>query len=154
MKQKKRWASSVIHLRTFAKSSFSDSDTLSFPTLGLVLWWFSVGFLHSCFICLSCTQRDTVMASLCEFVEQETGASPRSKLSITSESSLASVASLSMPLVRSFLLFQHFCLRTIQLYWFLFWLMIFSVIRFRRLFYQQTSDVVTAKRKSPTLCPG
>ena len=42
------------------------------------------------------------MASLFEIVEQELGASPRSKLSITSESSLASVASLSMPLVRSY----------------------------------------------------
>ncbi|CAA7045865.1 unnamed protein product [Microthlaspi erraticum] len=44
------------------------------------------------------------MASLCEFVEQETGASPRSKLSITSESSLASVASLSMPLIQEIVL--------------------------------------------------
>ncbi|XP_048603580.1 uncharacterized protein LOC106442519 isoform X5 [Brassica napus] len=38
------------------------------------------------------------MASLSEIVEQEVVASPRGKLSITSESSLASVASLSMPL--------------------------------------------------------
>ncbi|KAG5380327.1 hypothetical protein BRARA_G02512 [Brassica rapa] len=44
------------------------------------------------------------MASLSEIVEQELGASPRSKLSITSESSLASVASLSMPLIQEIVL--------------------------------------------------
>lgn len=54
------------------------------------------------------------MATLSEIVEEELGASLRSKLSRTSETSLASVASLSMPLV-SHLLFQHFCLRMIQL---------------------------------------
>ncbi|KAG2322217.1 hypothetical protein Bca52824_015430 [Brassica carinata] len=44
------------------------------------------------------------MASLSEIVEHELGASPRSKLSITSESSLASVASLSMPLIQEIVL--------------------------------------------------
>ncbi|CAN6996383.1 unnamed protein product, partial [Brassica oleracea var. botrytis] len=49
-------------------------------------------------------QRDTVMASLSEIVEQEVVALPRGKLSITSESSLASVASLSMPLIQEIVL--------------------------------------------------
>ncbi|KAJ0242851.1 hypothetical protein HA466_0201180 [Hirschfeldia incana] len=40
------------------------------------------------------------MASLSEIVGKEVVASPRSKLLITSESSLASVASLSMPLIQ------------------------------------------------------
>ncbi|KAF8108246.1 hypothetical protein N665_0112s0003 [Sinapis alba] len=44
------------------------------------------------------------MASLSEIVEKELVASPRSKLSITSESSLASVASLSMPLIQEIVL--------------------------------------------------
>ncbi|CAN6843787.1 unnamed protein product [Brassica oleracea] len=44
------------------------------------------------------------MASLSEIVEQEVVASPRGKLSITSESSLASVASLSMPLIQEIVL--------------------------------------------------
>ncbi|KAF8095356.1 hypothetical protein N665_0335s0004 [Sinapis alba] len=45
------------------------------------------------------------MASLSEIVEHELGASsPRSKLSITSESSLATVASLSMPLIQEIVL--------------------------------------------------
>lgn len=57
------------------------------------------------------------MATLSEIVEEDLGTSLRSKLSRTSETSLASVASLSMPLVR-YLLFQHFSLRMIQLYGF------------------------------------
>ncbi|RID74717.1 hypothetical protein BRARA_B01803 [Brassica rapa] len=44
------------------------------------------------------------MASLSKIVEQEVVASPRSKLSITRESSLASVASLSMPLIQEIVL--------------------------------------------------
>ncbi|CAH2066195.1 unnamed protein product [Thlaspi arvense] len=45
------------------------------------------------------------MASLSGIVERELGASsPRSKLLITSESSLASVASLSMPLIQEIVL--------------------------------------------------
>ncbi|CAN6851932.1 hypothetical protein Bca4012_049692 [Brassica carinata] len=44
------------------------------------------------------------MASLSEIVEQEVVALPRGKLSITSESSLASVASLSMPLIQEIVL--------------------------------------------------
>ncbi|XP_009127657.1 uncharacterized protein LOC103852511 [Brassica rapa] len=44
------------------------------------------------------------MASVSKIVEQEVVASPRSKLSITRESSLASVASLSMPLIQEIVL--------------------------------------------------
>ncbi|WZY76394.1 hypothetical protein YC2023_022778 [Brassica napus] len=44
------------------------------------------------------------MASVSKIVEQEVVASPRSKLSITRERSLASVASLSMPLIQEIVL--------------------------------------------------
>ncbi|CAN8243953.1 unnamed protein product [Cochlearia groenlandica] len=45
------------------------------------------------------------MASLCEMAKQELGASPRSiKNSRTSETSLASIASLSMPLMQEIVL--------------------------------------------------
>ncbi|KAF8094030.1 hypothetical protein N665_0371s0014 [Sinapis alba] len=44
------------------------------------------------------------MASQSDIVKQELGASPRNKLSIASESSLASVASLSIPLIQEIVL--------------------------------------------------
>ncbi|XP_010470813.1 PREDICTED: uncharacterized protein LOC104750678 [Camelina sativa] len=60
-------------------------------------------FLFGCFY-PSSLYNESVMASLSEIVEEEVGTSLRSKLSRTSETSLASVASLSMPLIQEIVL--------------------------------------------------
>ena len=63
--------------------------------------------LDSCFICLPCTTRDIVMASLSEIVDQKLGASSRSKPSITSGSYFR--ISIHAPCSYCFFFFSVFC---------------------------------------------